>query len=177
MTTQFYETERLILKPTDTSDGAFILKLYNSPKWLEHIGDRNLHTITEAEQYIEEKMMPQLERLGFSNNTVILKATGEKIGVCGLYDREGLDGLDIGFAFLPEYEKKGYGFESAQFLLKLAFEKLGYQKVSAITTHQNIDSQHLIEKLGFQHIDNIRIPNDDEELRLYVIEKTPKTAL
>lgn len=48
-----------------------------------------------------------------NSNTVIRKLDNVKIGTCGLYDREGIDGVDIGFAFLPEYEKKGFAFENA----------------------------------------------------------------
>ena len=55
------ETERLILKPTQPEDASFLLALLNSPKWLEHIGDRNVHSIAEAEQYIVERMLPQLD--------------------------------------------------------------------------------------------------------------------
>lgn len=163
------ETERLILKPTDIEDAAFVLALYNSPKWIEHIGDRNIKTEEDAANYIKDKMLPQYERLGFSNNTVILKETGEKIGSCGLYDREGLEGLDIGFAFLPQFEKKGYAFESASKLLEKAFNEYGYAKISAITTTQNIDSQNLILKLGLIYVKNIFIPNDPEELMLFEI--------
>jgi hypothetical protein len=32
------ETERLILKPTDVEDAAFVLALLNSPKWKEYRG-------------------------------------------------------------------------------------------------------------------------------------------
>lgn len=161
------ETERLILRPTNVEDAAFVLELYNSPKWLEYIGDRNIKTEEDAANYIKNKMLPQLERLGFSNNTVILKETGEKMGSCGLYDREGLEGLDIGFAFLPQFEKKGYAYESASKLLELAFNEYGYHKISAITTTQNIDSQNLILKLGLKYVKNIFIPNDPEELMLF----------
>ena len=94
-------TERLVLKPTTLEDAAFILELLNSPKWLKFIGDRNVKSIAEAEAYIKERMLPQFERLGFTNNVVIRKADGKKIGACGLYDRDGLEGIDIGFAFLP----------------------------------------------------------------------------
>lgn len=165
------ETPRLILKPTDEEDAAFILQLFNTPKWKEHIGDRKVHTVEEAKQYIAQKMTPQLERLGYSNNTVILKETGEKIGVCGLYDREGLEGVDIGFAFLPYFEKKGFAFEAAQKLIEVGFNSFGIVKILAITTHQNTASQKLIERLGFTFVEVVRIPNDPEELRLYELLK------
>ena len=165
------ETERLILKPTQPEDASFLLALLNSPKWLEHIGDRNVHSIAEAEQYIVERMLPQLDRLGYSNNTIILKETGAKIGVCGIYHREGLEGVDLGFAFLPDYEKKGYAYESATTLIQAAFTQYDITLLKAMTTHTNLASQKLLEKLGFQHIENIFIPNDEEELRLYELKK------
>lgn len=167
-----FETDRLLIKPTSTEDASFILELLNSPKWIEHIGDRNVRNMEAAENYIKEKMLPQLERLGYSNNTIILKETGEKIGVCGLYDREGLEGVDIGFAFLPQFEKKGYAYESAEKLIEAAFTIFEIHKISAITTHQNVDSQNLLIKLGFTHIQNIFLPDDPEELRLYVLENS-----
>ncbi|HAH25695.1 MAG TPA: GNAT family N-acetyltransferase, partial [Prolixibacteraceae bacterium] len=62
-------------------------------------------------------------RLGYGNFTVTRKSDRVKIGICGLFDREGLEGIDIGFAFLPEYERKGYAFESADKLKDKAFDE------------------------------------------------------
>lgn len=50
MKTQRLETERLVLKPLTTDDSGFIFELYNSPKFIEFIGDRNIKTIQDAEQ-------------------------------------------------------------------------------------------------------------------------------
>ena len=46
-----YETERLILKPTDKEDGEFIFKIMNTPKYYKYIGDRNIRTLEDAENY------------------------------------------------------------------------------------------------------------------------------
>lgn len=96
---RIFETERLILKPTSEEDAAFIFELLNTPKWIKYIGDRNIKTIENARDYIEAKILPQLKRLGYSNYTLISKLDNCKIGTCGLYDRDGLIGVDIGFAF------------------------------------------------------------------------------
>lgn len=103
------ETERLRLRSTSEEDADFVYRLLNSPQWLKYIGDRKVYSIEDARGYIQKKMLPQLERLGHSNFTVIRKSDGARMGSCGLYDREGLEGVDIGFAFLPEYEGQGYG--------------------------------------------------------------------
>lgn len=44
-----YETERLLLKPTDLEDAEFILQLLNSESFIKYIGDRNVRTIEDAE--------------------------------------------------------------------------------------------------------------------------------
>lgn len=162
-----YETERLIIKLVDIDDAEFLLKLLNTEKWLKNIGDRNVHNPEDAQKYVREKNLPQIERLGFGNAVVILKSNNEKIGTVGLYDREGIDGVDIGFAFLEEYEGKGYAYEGAKKIMDIGINEFDIKKVSAITLPENFSSIKLIEKLGLKFKEVVRIPNDDEDLNLY----------
>ena len=165
-----FETERLILTPTKTDDAEFIFELLNSPKWLQYIGDRNVKSVEEAEKYIENRMLPPLEKNGFSNYTVRRKTDLVKIGTCGLYDREGMEHVDIGFAFLPEFENQGYAYEAASKILFEAKNSFDLKIVTAFTTKDNFSSQKLLEKLGLKNSGFIRIPNDEEELVFYKIE-------
>ncbi|WDF47675.1 GNAT family N-acetyltransferase [Chryseobacterium sp. KACC 21268] len=162
-----YETERLIIKLVDIDDAEFLLKLLNTEKWLKNIGDRNVHNLEDAQKYVREKNLPQIERLGFGNAVVILKSNNEKIGTVGLYDREGIDGVDIGFAFLEEYEGKGYAYEAAKKIMDVGINEFDIKKVSAITLPENFSSIKLIEKLGLKFKEVVRIPNDTEYLNLY----------
>lgn len=162
-----YTTERLILKPMQIEDAPFFFELVNTPKWKKYIGDRNVNTIKEAENYIIERMLPQLKKLGYGNYLVIRKNGNVKIGTCGLYNREGIEGVDIGFAFLPEFEKKGYAFEAAQKIKTVGIEKFNIVKISGITIPENKASQKLLEKLNLEFKKMIRLPNDSEELMLY----------
>ncbi|HEY9221394.1 MAG TPA: GNAT family N-acetyltransferase [Lutibacter sp.] len=166
-TCKHFETERLILQPTTSADAEFIFELVNTPKWLANIGDRNVKSVEDAKRYIKERMTPQLEKLGYGNYTLIRKADNLKAGTCGLYDREGLEGIDIGFALLPDFENLGYGYESAAKLLEVGIKVFHIKRISAITTKENIASQKLIEKLGLKYVNTIKIPNDEEELLLY----------
>jgi len=162
-----FETERLIIKPTSIEDAEFILGLMNTPSWIKFIRNRGINTVSESKVYIKNNMLPQFKKLGFGNYTVVRKSDNAKIGSCGLYDREGIEGFDIGFAFLPQYEGMGYAFESSNKLKELAITIFGIYKISAITTKGNTNSQKLLGKLGLHYIKVIRIPNDDEELLLY----------
>jgi RimJ/RimL family protein N-acetyltransferase len=168
---EFFETERLILLPTTTNDAAFVRKIMNSPKYLEFVGDRKIHSDKAAKEYIEEKMLPQFERLGFGNFTLLLKSDNTKIGFCGLFDRPGMKGLDLGYALLPEFEGKGYAFEAASFLLARAFDVFGQNEVKAITLKTHTASINLLKKLGFMNHGTITLPGDDEELLLFSISK------
>lgn len=166
-TYKHFETERLILQPTASADAEFIFELVNTPKWIANIGDRNVKSVEAAKTYIKERMTPQLEKLGYGNYTLIRKVDNRKIGTCGLYNREGLEGIDIGFALLPDFENLGYGYESAAKLLDVGINEFQIKRISAITTKENIASQKLIEKLGLKYVNIIKIPDDEEELLLY----------
>ena len=157
------------MRPTGVQDAPFVYRLMNTPAWLRYIGDRNIKTEADATAYIKKKMLPQLVRLGFSNYTVIRKADGAKLGSCGLYDREGLDGVDLGFAFLPEYERQGYAYEAASRLLESARDDFGLEKVLGITDRENLPSQKLLEKLGFRQEGSLCLPREQEEVLLYVL--------
>lgn len=165
-----YKTERLILKPTDKEDGEFIFKIMNTPKYYKYIGDRNIRTLEDAENYITQKMMPQYEKMGFGNFTVTLKSDSSKIGFCGIYVRPSLGTPDIGFAFFEEYEGKGYAFEAASELKKLAKTEFGLQKLSGITVEYNHSSRKLLEKLGLKFQKKFFMEGDPEELMYYETE-------
>jgi RimJ/RimL family protein N-acetyltransferase len=166
-----FETERLILRPTHEADSDLVFRLMNTPKWLQYIGDRNIRSVADARGYIQERMLPQLQRLGYSNYTVVRRQDHQKIGSCGLYDRDGIQGIDLGFAFLPEYENQGYGFEAASRLMQAAFHDFGLERLSAITTADNRASQRLLEKLGLIRIGTVTLPASHEALVLYQLER------
>ena len=161
------ETERLILQPVKMEDAEFILELYNSPNFIKFIGDRNLRTVEDAETYIKEKFLPHVEKHGFGSYVIVTKSDTKKIGNVGIYVRDGLDAPDIGFSFLPEFERKGYGFEASKKLMEIAFSEFGLKKISAITTKENIASQKLIEKLGLKFQSIVQLPDDPEDLLYY----------
>lgn len=166
-----YETERLFIRPTTLDDAELNLKSMNTQEFHAYVGDRNIKTLEDAMEYLKNRTLPQIEKLGYGNFTLIKKDSGEKIGGCGLFHREGLDVVDIGFSFLPPYYHQGYGYEAASRILKAGFENFGLKAVSAITVKENIASQKLIKKLGLTFRKIVNIPNDPEDLLYYEISK------
>lgn len=165
-----FETSRLILKPTTEEDAPFIFELFNSPKWLKYIGDKNIRTVENAKEFIKTKITPQFEKLGYGNYTIVRKDDSVKLGTCGLYDRDGLVGVDIGFAFLPQYEKKGYAFEASNKLKLFGIKEFGLQTIKGITKKNNVASQELLKKLGLHYSNTVILPNETEELLVFKLE-------
>ncbi|MDH6251649.1 ribosomal-protein-alanine N-acetyltransferase [Chryseobacterium sp. H1D6B] len=164
------ETERLIIRPISLNDSEFILDLYNRPKFIKYIGDRDIRSLTDAANYIQHRFLPQLEKSGFGNYVVVTKESNEKVGAVGIFEREGLDVVDIGFSLLEEYEGKGYAYEAAVKVKSIGMDDFGLKKLSAITSKNNFSSQKLIEKLGLKFQKHVTLPNDDEELMYYETE-------
>ncbi|MFD2936894.1 GNAT family N-acetyltransferase [Spirosoma flavum] len=161
------ETDRLLIDELSVGDAGFILDLLNTPSWLEFIGDRGVKTLSDARQYILDGPLRSYEQLGFGSYLVKLKSSGVSIGLCGLLKRDTLDDIDIGFAFLPDYIGKGYGYESATAVMTYARDVLGATRIVGITSPTNQNSIRLLEKLGLRFEKKIILRTDGEESFLY----------
>jgi RimJ/RimL family protein N-acetyltransferase len=161
------ETERLRLRQFSLDDSAFIVRLLNSPGWLQFIGDRNVHTEEEAKTYLRKGPMASYEKNGFGLLLVERKEDKAPIGMCGLVKREGFDKPDIGFAFLPEFTGQGYAYEIAKAQMDYARQVLGLSTVLGITTPDNRSSIRLLEKIGLHFEKKFSFPDAKEELLLF----------
>ena len=160
-------TERLLLKEVSLADAPFFLNLFNTEAWLKYIGDKNVHTLPEAEKYIKKNYLPSYETHKHGSYIVSLKETGENLGSCGLYKREQLEHPDIGFAFLPQYMGKGYGYEAASAVMEYAKNELGYDVILGFTVAYNKASIALLKKLGLHEHGTFNLADDPEELLLF----------
>jgi RimJ/RimL family protein N-acetyltransferase len=161
------ETNRLSLREFTAADSDFIVQLLNTPGWLRFIGDRNVKTSEDALRYLENGPIRSYRENGFGLYLVALKETGIAVGMCGLIKREGLESVDIGFAFLPLFSGQGLAVEIAQATLAYAKNVLHLEKVLAITDPRNERSIRLLEKLGLKFEKWVVLPGQQEELLLF----------
>ena len=162
------ETERLLLRRFSEDDAPFILTLLNEPSFLRYIGDKKVRTLADARQYIVNGPVASYERNGFGLLLVELKESHTPIGMCGLLKREELPDPDIGFAFVPAFWNKGLAFEAATAVLKDARERLGLERILAITSLDNEASIKLLQRLGFNFDKVLRLSPDAEQVKLFV---------
>jgi [ribosomal protein S5]-alanine N-acetyltransferase len=157
-------TERLRLDELTLHHDSFILELVNSPGWIQFIGDRHIHSIDNAQEYIRKIM----DNPNVQYWIVTIQDTDYAIGIVTLIKRDYLKHHDIGFAFLPQYEKKGYAYESVKAVLNKLIQDSLHTHILGATTKQNHYSIRLLEKLGLKFEEEILIEN--ETLLLYSLE-------
>ena len=162
------ETERLILRRFTVDDAQFILTLVNEHSFLRYIGDKKIRSIEDARQYILSGPVASYERHGFGLCLVEIRESHTPIGMCGLLKREELPEPDIGFALLPEFWNKGFAFEAAAAVLQDARQRLGLQRILAITSLDNEASIKLLQRLGFTFDRITRLAADREQVKLFM---------
>src|SRR2546422_6429223 len=144
------ETDRLVLRRLTVEDAEFIFDLLNQPSFLQFIGDKGVRTIDDARNYILTGPIASYERFGFGLYLTELKPTQTPIGICGLLKRETLDDVDVGFAFLPQYWRQGYAFESASAVMAYGRGVFALGRIVALTSPHNDASVYVLNKNGLK---------------------------
>jgi len=155
------ETDRLTIRQFTIDDDAFIFRLLNSPIWLIYIGDRKIRGLHDARNYIINGPLASYDRYGFGLYLVALKEDETPIGMTGLIKRDGLQEVDMGFAFLPDYTGKGYAYEAASAVKDYALNILKLPRLAAITTEKNTHAIALLNKIGLHHEKMVQLPGSD----------------
>ena len=144
------ETERLILRDWTEADIAPFLTHTNTPAVMRWLGGVR----TEAEQRESIcRMMRWQEERGFTFWAVERRADGELLGFCGikLADTPGspIEGMyEIGWRLREDAWGQGYAKEAAIATIDFAFDRLGADRLVAITFPPNAASWGLMERLG-----------------------------
>lgn len=158
-------SERLVISPIGIKDASFVVELFNTSGWLKYIGDRNIHTVIDAEKFIGKA----IDNANASIWTICLKeSTVLPIGIITLIKREYLHYPDIGYALLPQWMHFGYALEASLAVIKEIKKLQSFEKLHAITLKENQQSVKLLQKMNF-NFENDFVEND-ELLQLFTIK-------
>jgi RimJ/RimL family protein N-acetyltransferase len=160
------QTQRLVLRQLDLNDADFILELLNEAAFLRFIGDKGVRTPADAREYLRKGPIDSYGRYGFGLYAVCL-GDGTRAGICGLVKRDGLEDVDVGFAFLSRHCSKGYAAESAAAVLAHASRVLRLRRIVAITAPENLGSIAVLEKIGLKFERMTRLTDQGPELKLF----------
>ena len=161
------DTERLRLREMTLEDAPFILELLNEPAFIQNIADKGVRTLEDARGYLEKGPMASYAKHGFGLFAVDLKASGEPIGICGLVKRDGLDDVDVGYAFLERHWSRGYAVEAAAATVEYGLKKVGLKRVVAITAPDNQGSIRVLERIGLRFEGMIELAQFGGKNRLF----------
>ena len=144
------ETERLILRDWTEADIIPFLTHTNTPGVMRWLG--GVRSEADQRESIGRMMRWQEER-GFTFWVVERKADGALLGFCGLKlaDTPGspIEGMhEVGWRLREDVWGQGYAKEAAIATLDFAFDRLGVDRVVAITFPLNQASWGLMERLG-----------------------------
>jgi RimJ/RimL family protein N-acetyltransferase len=123
------ETERLVIRPLELADAA---------------------DLGEDEEWIREKIDRYERDSGMSLWAAVERASGRAVALAG-FQWEQIDGrreLDIGCVVADHAQQRGFGTEASLAILDAAFAA-GFERITAMTGHDNAPALHVLEKLEF----------------------------
>jgi [ribosomal protein S5]-alanine N-acetyltransferase len=164
------ETARLRLRQLTPDDGPFIFELMNDTDFLANIGDRGVRAADDARAYIADGPLASYARYGFGLYLVELKDAAA-IGLCGLLHRHTHPDVEIGFALLPRFRRRGYTLEAARAVMRLGTGSLGLTRIVAIAAPGNVASIRILESLGLVFERPVHFAEDGRESQLFVHER------
>lgn len=155
MTNIRIETLNLILRqysPLDSKDVTFYSQ---QPKVAYWMSDMVLHNDIEALRWINWIN----EKINVIEPFIVLaienKSNGICIGVVGVHPKYEInDEVEILYGISDNYQNKGYATEASKALIQWIFENTQLKSLVAIVKPENIPSKTVIEKLGFEYVDN-----------------------
>ncbi|MEW2923185.1 GNAT family N-acetyltransferase [Muricauda sp. ANG21] len=142
-------SERLLFRKIEPSDFEDWLPFYHNPKSTQFWDGLSSDPI-EACQTQFNRIFERYENDLGGMNALILKETGELVGICGLLVQEvdGVEELEIGYSILPKFWLQGFAFEAAQKCKEFAFANNFSNSLISIIHVDNIPSQKVALKNG-----------------------------
>jgi RimJ/RimL family protein N-acetyltransferase len=99
---------------------------------------------------------------------VVLRQTDQFIGLCWLTPSKFLgDRIELGFRYVPGAWGKGLATEAGRSILRIGLEELHLREIGAAVHPDNLASIRVLEKLGFERLDDRPHPQAGCNVRVY----------
>ena len=154
------ETDRLKVRESTLEDVDAFYRIYSEPSITYYMED--LYQKREEEEAYMQAYIDQVYGFyGYGLWTILLKETGEVIGLAGLSFSEGYELPELGFVIDSAHQNKGYAFEVCTAILIYAKEELAFDQVQALVNERNKASLRLLGRLGFEFQSNVVVSDCD----------------
>lgn len=152
MITPILESDRILLRPLSVKDAEHIYKNWTTDPDVAKFMIWDLHTsIEDTIEWLklEEENIKSDEHYvwGF-----VQKDTGELFGSGGINYKKEIDCFEIGYNIMKKYWGQGLTTEACQRIIDFATNTLGLEKLFGRHAVENIGSEKVLRKLGFQYV-------------------------
>jgi [ribosomal protein S5]-alanine N-acetyltransferase len=169
------EADRLLLRSLQPEDVEPGVSLWTDTEVMRFMGGpRNGEQVRAILE--EELATPPLGPLG--QWPVVLRASGEFVGDCGLIGKEieARDEVELVYVLALGAWGHGYATEIGAALLRFAVDELGLTRVVSLIDPDNLASKRVSEKLGMLREAMVKRP-DGVERELWPIVLPPRAVL
>jgi ribosomal-protein-alanine N-acetyltransferase len=141
------ETERLYLRPFALGDELALFSVLGDPAAMVYYPRPK--TREEVAAWVGRFGLSFLDR-GVGLLAMLLKSTGELIGVCGPLEQEvdGKQEIEVGYHVRHDLWNLGLATEAARASIDYAFQKLKPPRVISLIRPENLASRRVAEKNG-----------------------------
>lgn len=145
------KTKRCLLRELTVDDVDSLYELYADPAITEYMPSL-FENPKEEKEYTQNYIQYVYELYGYGIWGIFRRETNILIGRAGLEEKEGEEGLELGYMLGTSYQKKGYAYEVCKAILDYAQVQLGVHRVFSYVAEDNLPSVRLLRKLGFQKV-------------------------
>lgn len=144
------ETSRLQLREIHSEDAVSIYSYFSNPRVVEYYGMLPMKKIEEASSLVEIFLK------GFKSGIsirwgIVISESDQLIGTIGYHNwNKSHHRAEIGYEIHQDYWRKGYAKEALEFVSSYGFEQLNLHRIGATVRPDNVASQQLLMKQGFE---------------------------
>jgi RimJ/RimL family protein N-acetyltransferase len=141
------DTERLLVRPWETSDRAEFRAMAIDPEVMKYVHGGEPYTENEIDEFLARQTR-QLAEHGVTMGALVEKQSGRIVGVCGVQPLGASGDLEIGWWLAREVWGRGYATEAGGAAMRHVLETLARPRVVAVIDPGNVASQRVVERLG-----------------------------
>jgi RimJ/RimL family protein N-acetyltransferase len=143
------ETSRLILRPFELTDAEAAFGWFGSPVVMRFTPTGPDTSIGQTKTRLAKYQEHQIAH-GFSKWIIVDRRTEGSIGDSGLLELQDYGWIDLGFRLAQPNWGKGLATEAAAAWVRVAFDELRLDRLTALVHPENVASIRVLVKLRFR---------------------------
>lgn len=144
---EIVETSRLIIREFEEDDLLSLYKIESDKRIIEFIPWYKLSSLNECRRQIK-KFIENYSKNKLNTWAIVIKTTGEVIGLTQLVYSKKIKGVEIGTKILPEHWSKGYASELTEAVVNYGLYELGIDEITAVTDINNAGAIKSLLNMG-----------------------------